>query len=148
MKSNCYSPVFTVKSSYLPVFYSLTSMHCLGEAVFAHGEEALVSPAEGENSVLIPPVIHPCPRTGGAELGHVADWRPPSRRQIHTPIAFIWQLYKQRGFGQNIDIVMYNNLYLYKYENVCLSAHVFLGHFETDWATFWHKLAYCSWMCF
>ena len=35
------------------------------------------------------------------------------------------------------------NLYLYKYENVCLSvclsvclfAHVFLGHFETDWDT-------------
>ena len=35
------------------------------------------------------------------------------------------------------------NLYLYKYENVCLSAHVFLGHFETDWETLWHKAAFC-----
>ena len=37
------------------------------------------------------------------------------------------------------------NLYLYKYENVCLSVclfvHVFLGHFETDWETPWHEVS-------
>ena len=39
------------------------------------------------------------------------------------------------------------HLYLYKYENVCLSAHVFLGHFETDWETLWHKHVYRSLEC-
>ena len=40
------------------------------------------------------------------------------------------------------------NVYLYKYDNVCLSVHVsVLGHFETDLETLWHKLASCSWEC-
>ena len=30
---------------------------------------------------------------------------------------------------------------------VFLSVHVFLGHFETDLETLWHKLAFCSWVC-
>ena len=36
------------------------------------------------------------------------------------------------------------NLYLYKNTkmSVCLSVQVFLGHFETDWETLWHKLAF------
>ena len=43
-------------------------------------------------------------------------------------------------------------LYLYKYENVCLficlSVHVFLGHFETDRDSLWHKLFFsCFWEC-
>ena len=43
------------------------------------------------------------------------------------------------------------NLYLYKYENVCvyvcvcvfvcLFVSVFLGHFETNWDSLWHKVA-------
>ena len=37
-------------------------------------------------------------------------------------------------------------LYLYKFENVCLSvclfARVFLGHLESDWDTLWHKAAF------
>ena len=24
---------------------------------------------------------------------------------------------------------------------VCLSVHVFLGHFETDWETLWHEVS-------
>ena len=31
--------------------------------------------------------------------------------------------------------------------SVCLSVHVFLGHFETDWETLCHKLAFCSREC-
>ena len=50
--------------------------------------------------------------------------------------------------AQNLKLIY---LYLYKYENVCvfvcLSVHVLLGHFETDWETLWHKLAFCSWEC-
>ena len=40
------------------------------------------------------------------------------------------------------------NLYLYKYENVylsvcvCVFERLFLGHFETDWETLWHAVAY------
>ena len=37
-------------------------------------------------------------------------------------------------------------LYLYKYENVCLSVcvflRVFLCHLKSDWETFWHKAAF------
>ena len=45
----------------------------------------------------------------------------------------------------------WTQLYLYKYENVCLfvclSVHVFLDHSETDSETLWHKLASCSLEC-
>ena len=38
------------------------------------------------------------------------------------------------------------SLYLYKYEIVCLSVCLFvtafLGHFQTDWDTHWHKVAF------
>ena len=38
------------------------------------------------------------------------------------------------------------NPYIYKYENVCLFVCVFvcvfLGHFECDWDTLWHKVAF------
>ena len=37
------------------------------------------------------------------------------------------------------------NLYLYKYENicvfVCLFLTAFIGHLESDWDTLWHKAA-------
>ena len=38
-------------------------------------------------------------------------------------------------------------LYLYKYEMsvclfVCLSVHVFLGHFKNYWETLWHQAAF------
>ena len=29
----------------------------------------------------------------------------------------------------------------------CLSVHVILGDFETDWETLWHIVAFCSWEC-
>ena len=43
-------------------------------------------------------------------------------------------------------------LYLYQYENVflflCLSVCPrFPRHFETDWETHWHKVAFCFWEC-
>ena len=33
-------------------------------------------------------------------------------------------------------------LYLYKYENVCLSVRVFLGHLESDSDTLWQKVCF------
>ena len=50
-------------------------------------------------------------------------------------------------FGQNVRVSFIPfNLYLYKYENVCLSVCLFvtafLGHFETDWDTLWHIVSF------
>ena len=37
------------------------------------------------------------------------------------------------------------NLYLYKYENVCLSVCLSVcSHLESDWDTLWHKCAFRS----
>ena len=42
-------------------------------------------------------------------------------------------------------LLTFKSLYYYKYENVCLSVHLFLCQFKTDWDTLWHKVALCSW---
>ena len=44
-----------------------------------------------------------------------------------------------------LNNLLHPYLYLYKYGIVCLSVHRFLGHFENDWDTLWHKVAFCSW---
>ena len=42
------------------------------------------------------------------------------------------------------------SLLIYKYINVCvcLCVHFFLGHFETDWYTLWHKVSFYPWGSF
>ena len=54
-------------------------------------------------------------------------------------IRFIFSLFmlKRRWISTYINTKM----------SVCLSVHVFLGHFETDWETLWHIIAFCSWEC-
>ena len=53
---------------------------------------------------------------------------------------------KEEGGIRSLLINIHIYLYLYKYENVylsvCLSVHVFLGHFETDWETFGTNLPF------
>ena len=46
-----------------------------------------------------------------------------------------------------VDISTYINTKMSVCLFVCLLFHVFLGHFETDWETLWHKLAFSSWEC-
>ena len=44
----------------------------------------------------------------------------------------------------NFILYVTKYLYLYKYENVCLSLFSrFFGHFVTDWETLWHKASFC-----
>ena len=47
--------------------------------------------------------------------------------------------------GGKVQSVCY--LYVYKYEkfNLCMSVRVFLGHFETDWDSLWHKVDLYPW---
>ena len=74
--------------------------------------------------------------------------------KIHLPFCILAQRAKMNwnliwicpGFVYHTIPVVY--LYLYKYENVCLSVclfvRVFLSHLESDWDTLWHNGSFRS----
>ena len=64
-------------------------------------------------------------------------------------IKFIDMLYKKlKKMDNNTHIISTHiNTKMSVCLFVCLSVHVFLDHFETDWESLCHKLASCSWVC-
>ena len=64
-----------------------------------------------------------------------------------TLLCFFCSVIASFYFLSDFFISTYINTKMFVCLSVCLFVHVFLGHFETDWETLCHKLAYCSWEC-
>ena len=61
------------------------------------------------------------------------------------------EIYNVISWQPSVGATDWVEMHIFTYINtkmsVCLLVRDFLGHFETDLETIWHKVAFCFWYC-